>query len=123
PTEKGVFAYLDTEIEGAEPQRFEMNKQSVVVGRADPKRNLRPAIDLTSLDPKMTVSRQHARIRYEGTFFYIEDLKSRNKTRLGELTLAPLKPELLQHGDVIRCGSVRLVFKVPGMKDTPLFKI
>ena len=117
PTEKGVFAYLDTEIESAEPQRFEMNKQSVVVGRTDPKRNLRPDIDLTSLDSKMTVSRQHARIRYEGTFFYIEDLKSRNKTRLGNSMLIPLKPEMLHHGDYVQFGAVRLVFKVPGMKD------
>ena len=70
----------------------------------------------------MTISRQHARIRYEETFFYIEDLKSRNKTRLGELTLTPLKPELLQHGDLISFGSVRLIFKIPGMPDRPTFK-
>jgi len=44
-------------------------------------------------------------------------LKSRNKTRLGELTLMPLKAELLQHGDVLHFGSVRMVFKVPGMPD------
>jgi len=65
----------------------------------------------------MTVSRQHAQIRYEGTFFYIEDLKSRNKTRLSELALTPLKPELLQHGDCVQFGAVHLVFKVPGMAD------
>ena len=70
----------------------------------------------------MSVSRQHVRIRYEETFFYIEDLKSRNKTRLGDVTLVPLKPELLRHGDVVQFGSVRLVFKVPGMPDKPVFK-
>lgn len=117
PTEKGVFAYLIAEIDGTETRRFEMNKQSVVVGRTDPKRNLRPDIDLTSLDPTMTVSRQHARIRYEGTSFYIEDLKSHNKTRLGDLVLTPLQPEMLHHGDHLQFGSVRLVFKVPGIKD------
>ena len=79
-------------------------------------------IDLTAIDPRMTVSRQHVRIRYEETFFYVEDLKSRNKTRLGELTLIPLKPELLQHGDLLQFGSVRLVFRVPGMQDPPKFK-
>src|SRR5436305_15086130 len=94
-----------------------MNKQSVVVWRIDPKRNFKPDIDLTSLDPKMTVSRQHARIRYEGTFFYIEDLKSRNKTRLGDLTLTSLKPEMLQNGNIVKFGAVGMVFKVHGKKD------
>lgn len=114
--EEGVYAYLYFEKEGEETRRFAIKDNYVVVGRVDPKRGLRPEIDLTSVDPGMTVSRQHARIRFEKTFFYIEDLKSRNKTRLGELTLTPLKAELLRHGDVLQFGSVRLVFNVPGMK-------
>jgi FHA domain len=121
-TEESVYARLCCEENGAEKQQFLITEPNVIIGRADPKRGLRPDIDLTALDPKMTVSRQHARIRYAETFFYIEDLKSRNKTRLGELTLAPLKPEMLQHGDVVQFGAVRLVFKVPGMKDVPQLK-
>lgn len=120
PEEEGVYAYLYFEKEGEEARRFAIKEKHVVVGRVDPKRGLRPEIDLTDIDPGMTISRQHARIRFEKTFFYIEDLKSRNKTRLGELTLTPLKAELLQHGDVLRFGSVRMVFKVPGMKDVPV---
>ena len=123
PEGDGVYAYLCCEKDGAEIQRFAIVKKNVIVGRKDPKRGLTPDIDLTAIDQKMTVSRQHARIRYEETFFYIEDLKSRNKTRLGEVTLVPLKPELLQHGDIVYCGNVRLVFRVPGMRDTPLSKI
>ena len=119
PREEGVHAYLDYEKEDEEPRRFAIKDKYTVVGRVDPKRGLRPEIDLTPIDPRMTVSRQHARIRFEKTFFYIEDLKSRNKTRLGELTLMPLKAELLQHGDVLHFGSVRMVFKVPGMRDVP----
>ncbi len=114
--EEGVYAYLDFEKEGEETRRFAIQDKYVIVGRVDPKRGLRPEIDLTSIDPGMTVSRQHARIRFEKTFFTIEDLKSHNKTRLGELTLKPLKAELLQHGDVLQFGSVRLVFKVPEKK-------
>lgn len=113
--EEGAYAYLYFEKEGEETRRFAIKDNYVVVGRVDPKRGLRPEIDLTSVDPGMTVSRQHARIRFEKTFFYIEDLKSRNKTRLGELTLTPLKAELLRHGDVLQIGSVRLVFKVAGL--------
>ena len=92
-----------------------------MVGRLDPKRGVSPDIDLSQFDPRMTISRQHARIRFEN-FFYIEDLKSRNKTRLGELTLTPLHAELLQHGDVVRFGSVPLVFKIPGMPSVPVPK-
>src|SRR5438874_9169800 len=113
PEEEGVLAYLYFEQEGSESQRFAIKHNYVVVGRLDPKRGIAPEIDLSTVDPRMTVSRQHARIRYEKTFFYIEDLKSRNKSRLGELPLVPLKPELLQNDDVVHFGSVRLVFKVP----------
>jgi len=106
------YAYLYFEEEGGESRRFAIKDTYVVVGRVDPKRGLKPEVDLTSIDPGMTVSRQHARIRFWKTFFSIEDLKSRNKTRLGELTLTPLKAELLQDGDVLHFGSVRVVFKV-----------
>jgi serine/threonine protein kinase len=106
------YAYLYFEEEGGKARRYAIKATYVVVGRVDPKRGLKPEVDLTSIDPGMTVSRQHARIRFEKTFFSIEDLKSRNKTRLGELTLTPLKAELLQDGDVLHFGSVRVIFKV-----------
>jgi serine/threonine protein kinase len=105
------YAYLCFEDSG-KTRRFAIKDTYVVVGRVDPKRGLKPEVDLTSIDPDMTVSRQHARIRFWKTFFSIEDLKSRNKTRLGELTLTPLKAELLQDGDTLYFGSVRVIFKV-----------
>jgi serine/threonine protein kinase len=114
--EGGAYAYLYYGEEGKEARRFAIKDKYVVVGRVDPRRGLKPEVDLTSIDPGMTVSRQHARIRFEKTFFSIEDLKSRNKTRLGELTLTPLKAELLQDGDVLHFGSVRVIFKVPEHK-------
>ncbi len=122
PSKEGVYAYLCYERDGVEMERIAITQKSVVVGRLDPKRGLSPDIDLSAFDPRMTISRQHARIRFEETFFYLEDLKSRNKTRLGELSLTPLQAELLQHGDHISFGSVALVFKIPGMADTPVFK-
>ena len=117
--DEGALAYLCLEQEDGQTLRFPIKTNYVIVGRLDPKRGLTPEIDLSAVDPRMTVSRQHARIRFEKTFFYIEDLKSRNKTRLGDLTLLPMKAELLQHGDVVHFGSVRMVFRVPGMKDVP----
>ena len=122
PEDAQVYAYLDFERTGEETQRLAITEPYAIVGRVDPKHNITPDIDLTALDPRATVSRQHARIRFERTFFYIEDLKSRNKTRLGQLVLAPLKPELIQHGDEVWFGSIKMVFRVPGQPDMPLPK-
>jgi serine/threonine protein kinase len=109
-----AYAYLCYEQAGAEKRRIPITQKSVIVGRTDPKRGVIPDIDLSQFDTKMTVSRQHARIRYEEKFFSIEDLKSRNKTRLKDEPLDPFKTELLQHGDVIYFGKVRMRFEVPG---------
>ncbi len=117
-----VYAYLCFEKDTIVLQRFPLTKAVCIVGRLDPKRNLSPDIDLTELDPKMMISRQHARIRFEKTFFSIEDLRSQNKTRLGELTLQPFKPEILQHGDIIFIGGLRLLFEIPGMSQSYIFK-
>jgi serine/threonine protein kinase len=112
-----VYAYLCSERDGTEMQRIAIKQKSVIVGRVDPKRGFTPDIDLSAFDPGLTVSRQHARIRFEETFFSIEDLKSHNKTRLNQQALAPLKTELLQHGDIIHFGKVRMKFEIAGMKD------
>jgi serine/threonine protein kinase len=108
-----VYANLCYEQDGEEMQRLVVTKPEVIIGRSDPRRGLHPDIDLSALDTKMTVSRQHARISYKNTSFYIEDLKSHNKTHLGEEMLVPNKPELLQDGNVVYFGAVRLVFRVP----------
>lgn len=115
--EQSIYAYLRYEKDGKLLERIPMKMKNVIIGRSDPKRGYMPDIDLSAFDPNKTISRQHARIRFEETFFYIEDIKSHNKTRLGELVLSPLKAELLQHGDWITFGSVRLRFELPGMKD------
>lgn len=122
PVDATIFANLCLEKDGKIVQRLAILQKSIIVGRTDPKRGIKPDIDLTAFDPGMTVSRQHARIKYEQTFFYVEDLKSHNKTKLGELTLTPMKAELLQHGDTLQFGSVTLVFRVPGMPDKPVIK-
>ena len=83
-------------------------------------RDIVPDIDLTSFDTSNTVSRQHACIHLENDSFSIEDLKSRNKTRLGDSTLTPLKPEELQNGDVISFGSVKATFRLLGTSALPV---
>lgn len=122
PENAPVYAYLEYKQEGEITRHLPITTTYAIVGRIDPKRGITPEIDLSEFDPQATVSRQHARIRFEKTFFYIEDLKSRNKTRLGELVLTPLKAELLQHGDVLCFGSIKLIFRIPGTHNTPVPK-
>ena len=110
----GVYAYLRFEHNSNEIQRFAITEKEIIVGRQDPKRGTMPDIDLSKLDPKMTVSRQHARIRFEETCFSIEDLTSHNGTWLKGSKLTPSQAELLQHGDAVRFGSVRITFEIPG---------
>ena len=119
PESAKIYAALDIKQNEQVVQRNTLEETSVVVGRVDPRRGITPQIDLTQFDASSTVSRHHARIRLEKTSFYIEDLKSRNKTRLGELTLTPLKPELLQNGDVVSFGSVKATFRLLGTSELP----
>ncbi len=122
PTTTGVYAYLCFEHSSNDIERFAMTEKNVIVGRQDPKRGTMPDIDLTKIDPKMTISRKHACIRFEENFFYIEDLQSHNRTRLGDRILTPLKAELLQHGDTVQFGSVRMTFEIPGTSKPPVYK-
>jgi serine/threonine protein kinase len=122
PTTTGVYAYLCFEHSHDDIERFALAAKTVIVGRLDPKRGTMPDVDLSKLDPTKTVSRQHARITFEDTFFSIEDLKSRNRTRLGDLPLTPLKADLIQHGDTVQFGKVRMTFAIPGMETLPILK-
>jgi hypothetical protein len=112
PKDAKAYAYLDVEIAGELIQRIAITDTCVTVGRVDSKRGITPEIDLTFLDPLSTVSRRHACIRFENAFFSLEDLESRNRTRLGESVLVPFQPTPLQHGDVVSFGWVSMVFRM-----------
>jgi len=119
PESAKIYAALDIQQNEQVVQRITLEETSVVVGRVDPRRGITPQIDLTQFDASSADTRQHARIHREKTHFYIEDLRSRNKTRLGEVTLTPLKPELLQNGDVVSFGSVKATFCLLGTSALP----
>lgn len=120
PNAQGVYANLCYKRTEHEVQHLPLLKIEVIVGRADPKHDYRPDIDLTIFDPKATVSRRHARITFKDQHFYIEDTHSGNRTRVGNLILVPSQPILLQHGDKVRFGSVSLEFRIPGMSKIPM---
>lgn len=69
------------------------------------------AADATVWIDAAGVSRQHARIRVDGTEAILEDLESKNGTYLrGERVTGPCP---LQDGDQIRLGSVVVTFRIP----------
>lgn len=57
------------------------------------------------------VSRQHARIRVEGSTAMLEDLGSKNGTYVGARQVT--HPLVLTDGDQIRLGSVVVTFRIP----------
>jgi hypothetical protein len=120
PESAKIHPFLDIMQSEQVVQRFTIKGNAVIIGRADPHRGHRPGIDLTKFDISSTVSRQHARIRLEKDHFYIEDLNSRNKTRLGDLTLTPHQPQVLKNGDVVSFGSVKATFRLLGASELPV---
>jgi FHA domain len=120
PESAKIYAFLDILQNEQSVQRIAIKEHAVIVGRVDPRRGITPEIDLTPFDASSTVSRLHARIRLEKDRFSLEDLKSRNKTRLGELTLTPHQPEVLQNGDVVSFGSVKAIFRLLGTSELPV---
>jgi pSer/pThr/pTyr-binding forkhead associated (FHA) protein len=76
----------------------------------------RDASNDLALPDDAKVSHQHACIRQEGDTYVIEDLQSTNGTfleRESEVTRIT-SPQQLLPNDVIRVGSTRLAFEVPG---------
>ncbi len=119
PEKAKVYAFLDIHQEGGSVQGVAIAENAAIVGRLDPKSGITPEVDLTPFDTRKTVSRQHARIRLEEDRFYIEDLKSQNKTRLNGLPLSPHKLELLHNGDVVSFGAVKATFRLLGTSALP----
>ena len=81
----------------------------MVVGREDPKREIRPDIQIE--DQTMTVGRQHARLFTRQGDWMIEDRNSRNKTRLNGEVLPAYEPRPLKDGDIINFGRIEARFE------------
>ena len=56
------------------------------------------------------VSRLHALLRKQGDTYSVQDLNSRNMTRLNETILLPEQSLLLSDGDMIRFADVICLF-------------
>jgi hypothetical protein len=108
PSHSGVR--LECE-DGAEAP-FEIRGNEVLVGRFDPVTEMRPEVDLTSLDLKRSVSRRHARlIRTDDGFTVTEEVGALNGTFVNGTKLVTGKPHPLEDGDKVSFGMVKLVFR------------
>lgn len=87
-----------------------------VIGRSDADTSTRPQIDLQVYEGSAAgVSRQHARLVWQGGALHIMDTGSANGTYLNDLRLLPYQPYLLRDGDRLRLANLpmRLSFEHP----------
>ncbi len=85
----------------------------LLLGRADPSTGFRPDLDLTTFDAQfLGISRRHAQLHGNSGELYVSDLGSVNGTRVNGKALAPKVSCLLQDGDELQLGRLRLLVLV-----------
>lgn len=55
--------------------------------------------------PNEKISRHHIRVFFQNGRWQIEDLLSKNRTRLNDVELAPMMPKLLNDGDEVQLAA------------------
>lgn len=65
-------------------------------------------------------SSHHAEIRPDAQGYSLVDLNSTNGTFVNEQPLAPQSPRLLMPGDVIRIGTTKFTYELPGSNDATI---
>jgi serine/threonine protein kinase len=89
------------------------DKDEVLIGRADPRSNIVPDIDLSLYGGGSAgVSRQHARLLRGDDGWAVEDLRSTNGTYVNNQSVSPSRPAPLSDGDSVRCGHLVLTFHI-----------
>ncbi len=91
---------------------YPVRESETLVGRFDPVTQLKPDIDLTDLDLKRSVSRQHARIlKSDSGYEVIEEVGALNGTFINGTRLISGQSHPINDGDEILFGSVSVIFK------------
>jgi serine/threonine protein kinase len=94
-------------------QIFTLREGELVIGREDPKREIHPDIQINQINEQAaTLGRMHARITFKDGTWLIEDLNSRNKTRLNGIVLPPYEAHPLKNGDALQFGRVEARFEM-----------
>lgn len=103
----GPFACLELE----DGQRFELDREEVLLGRSDPVDQIQPDVDLSFYGGfEQGVSRRHAIILSDESGYLLEDLGSTNGTIVNREKVNPGTPVTLTEGDVIHLGKMKAIF-------------
>lgn len=95
-------------------------RETIVVGRADPVSQIFPDIDLTPfLGEKHGVSRVHLRLSWAQGRYRVEDQNSINHTFLNRQKLEPFTPMPLKSGDELKLGSMLLRYEIDKLSASP----
>lgn len=88
--------------------------QVILIGRQDANRGFYPDVDLSG-DGGLEggVSRRHARLTFQDSRCYVEDLESANGTFVNQQRLPPRTPRELSSGDELRLGTVVIRVDLP----------
>lgn len=108
PTElTAVFAVCNGEMAG---QSFLVDRPVLTIGRG---------LESDIIINDVSISRQHAQVLRQANGNYVQDLGSRNGTKVNDESLT--MPRLLQHGDVVCLGNIRLQYTpIQGAQTAPL---
>lgn len=99
------------EVDGQDAA-YALAKAETSIGRYDPVTQLMPDIDLTDLDLKRSVSRQHARVcRQQDGYVVVEEVGALNGTFVNDARLTPGQARAIADGDRLCFGSVSMVFR------------
>ncbi len=83
------------------------------LGRVDAASSVFPEVDLSDdSDVSHGVSRRHARILKQGGMVVIEDMGSINGTYVNGKRLDPYLPEVLNDGDTLQLGKLKIEVKI-----------
>lgn len=101
---------IDLEIETGEGStKLRFDETTIVIGRSRSGRDRsKQGHPLVNLRTDTRVSREHARLNYEMSTWYVEDLGSQNGTQLGDDDLSENTRYELSPGDRLRVGNARI---------------
>jgi len=91
-----------------EGRRFPVETLSALIGRYSQRTGEAVDIDLSDLPGSDTVSRQHARVSFDGTRYAITRLEKANILTLNGEAIASAETRALTAGDVLGLGEVAL---------------
>jgi CRP-like cAMP-binding protein len=93
-------------------ETFTLSGTEVLVGRYDPVTEVQPEIDLSEVDSNRSVSRRHARLRFEdGSWHASEEVGTLNGTFVNGERIQAGRSVALREGDVVTLGMVRMVYR------------